>query len=211
MQMNPEHTSEKQDTTQRYEVLMELGDCNASVGRYEQARQYYERAADLEPDAAGPYVGLGVVALQSDMTEDADAAFRVALRLDPGQSRAYAGLAMIRQKTGEYTAAFEMYLKCLERNTDNLTALLGLFQVSCQMGSFEKIIHYLRVYLNQHPGDVSVMFSLGALYMKDANYTGAKDILLNVLALDPDNKEAANLLEEAEHGLARTGSGAIAV
>jgi len=96
-----------------------------------------------------------------------------------------------------------MYLKCLELDGDNLTALLGLFQSSCRMGSFGKIIHYLEVYLQMHPGDSSVMFSLAALYMKDGRFEEAKNILLDLLSLDENHKDAANLLEEVEHSLAQ--------
>jgi tetratricopeptide (TPR) repeat protein len=94
-------------------------------------------------------------------------------------------------------------MKSLELDSDNITALLGLFQTSCQMGSFAKIIHYLRVYLNMHPGDTSVMFSLAALYTKQNQFEQSQKILLDILALDPANQEAANLLEEVEHSLAQ--------
>jgi len=194
--------AEHENTTQRYEVLQELGDCYASVGSYEQAQKCYEKAATLGPDEAGPYVGLGVVALQKELLEDAEIAFRVACRLDGNCAKGYAGQAMVAQERGDYKQAFDMYLKCLELDTDNLTALLGLFQTSCQMGSFGKVIHYLEVYLDMHPGDISVMFSLAALYVKDGHLEQAGTLLGDILALDPGNSDAANLLEEVEHSLA---------
>ncbi len=191
------------DTTQHYEVLQELGDCYTSVQRYPQAQRCYEKAATLCPDEPGPYVGLGVVALQQNLLEDAEIAFRVACRLDSDCSKAYAGLAMIAQQKADYKKAFEMYLKSLELNTDNLTALLGLFQTSCKMNSFAKVIHYLEMYLQMHPGDVSVKLSLAALYMKEGKFEQSKQMLLDILALAPSNTDAVNLLEEVEHGLAQ--------
>ena len=73
---------ERHKRTQRYEVLRELGDCYTSVGNYSQANRCYEKAASLGPDEPGPYVGLGVAALQMGKLEDAEIAFRVACRLD---------------------------------------------------------------------------------------------------------------------------------
>jgi cytochrome c-type biogenesis protein CcmH/NrfG len=70
------------------------------------------------------------------------------------------------------------------------------------MGSFARVIYYLEVYLTMHPDDSSVMFSLAALYMKEDNFAKSRDVLLNIIELYPDNKEAANLLEEVEHNLA---------
>jgi tetratricopeptide (TPR) repeat protein len=190
--------------TQHYDVVKELGDCHASVGNYPEAQRCYEKAASLAPDEAGPYIGVGVIALQEGKVEDADVAFKVARRLDPQCSKAYCGLAMIRQQKGLWSESFDLYLKCLELDSDNLTALLGLFQVSCQMGSFSKVIHYLEVYLNMHPGDISVMFCLSTLQFKDGRIDNAREILQNILILDPNNTDAANLLEEVEHTLAQT-------
>jgi tetratricopeptide (TPR) repeat protein len=203
MDITQNNVDEQHDSTQHYEVLQELGDCYASVGNYSQAQQYYEKAAVLSPDEADPYVGLGVVALQKNLLDDAEIAFRVACRLNTNCAKAYAGFAMVAQQRADYKQAFEMYLKSLELDTDNLVALLGLFQASCQMGSFAQVIHYLEIYLNMHPGDTSVMFPLAALYMKDGKFEESKNILLNLLSLDEDHKDAANLLEEVDHSLAQ--------
>lgn len=202
MDMIHGNISEQENTSQRYEVLRELGDCYASVGSCEQAQRCYEKAASLGPDEADPYVGLGVVAMQQGLLEDAEIAFRVAYRLDSASSKACAGLAMVAQERGDYGQAFDMYLRCLELDTDNLTALLGLFQASCKMGSFAQVIHYLEVYLDMHPGDGSVMFSLAALYVREGRLIEAELLLKDILVVDADNRDASDLLEEVEHSLA---------
>jgi tetratricopeptide (TPR) repeat protein len=200
--MEMKRNTAKQNTLLvQYEVLQGLGNCYSCVGDSTQAVQCYEKAASLGPDEPEPYVGLGIVALQENRLEDAEIAFRVACRLDNNCAKAYAGQAMVAQQKGDYEQAFEMYLKCLELNTDDLTALLGLFQTSCHMNSFAKVIHYLEVYLDMHPGDGSVMLSLAALYMKENRFEQSRKILLDILILDPANKDAVDLLEEVEHNL----------
>ncbi|MGD0572941.1 MAG: tetratricopeptide repeat protein [Sedimentisphaerales bacterium] len=194
---------EQRNAAQHYEALMDLGDYLTSVGKYDEAQRKYEEAALLSPDAARPYAGLVIVALQKNNLEDADIAFRIACRLDQNCAKAYAGLAMIEQQRKHYSQACKMYLKCLELESDNLTALLGLFQTSCQIDSFEKTIHYLRIYLDMHPGDRSVMIALAALYMNDGRSDEAREILRNVLALEPGHKDATDLLEKIEHGQAK--------
>lgn len=189
---------------QGYEELQKLGDHYTSVGDYTQAQQCYGKAASLNPDEPDPYVGLGVIAFQKNLLDDAEIAFRVACRLNHDCFKAYAGLAMTAQERNDYEKAFEMYLKCLELDPDNLAALLGLFQTSCRMGSFAKVIHYLETYLSMHPDDSSVMFSLAALYVKEDRFDQSRKILADILTLDPANKDAANLLEEVDRNLART-------
>jgi Flp pilus assembly protein TadD len=205
MDMIETNETNRHKETQHYEVLRELGDCYTSVGDYGQAQRCYEKAASLGPDEPGPYVGLGVAGLQSQKLDEAEIAFRVACRLDPKCARAYAGLAMVCQQRQDFQQAFDLYMKSLELDTDSITTLLGLFQVSCQMGSFAKVIYYLEVYLNMHPGDISVMFALAALYLKDGRAEQSRTMLLDLLSLDPANRDAANLLEEVRHTLAQTG------
>ena len=200
MEIKPS-TAEQHTLLVQYEVLQGLGNCYSCVGNSTQAEQCYEKAASLGPDEPEPYVGLGIVALQENRLEDAEIAFRVACRLDSNCAKAYAGQAMVAKQKGNYEQAFEMYLKCLELDTDNLTALLGLFQTSCHMNSFEKVIHYLEVYLDMHPGDDSVMLSLAALYIKESHFEQSRKMLLDILTLDPDKKDAVDLLEEVEHNL----------
>jgi tetratricopeptide (TPR) repeat protein len=203
MDVKQNNTDQQHDSTQHYEVLMELGDCHTSVGDYPEAQQCYEKAAVLYPDEAGPYVGLGVVALQKNLIDYALTAFKVACRLDNNSAKAYAGLGMVAQQRGDYKRAFDMFLKSLEMDTNNMIGLLGLFQTSCQMGSFEKVTYYLETYLNMHPGDVSVMYPLAALYMKDGKLKDSRKVLLDILTLDSNHKDAANLLEEVEHNIAQ--------
>ncbi|MGC9453814.1 MAG: tetratricopeptide repeat protein [Phycisphaerae bacterium] len=183
---------------QHYEVLREMGDCYAALGRSDKAADCYRRAAELAPGLAGPHVGLGVLAIQSGRLDDAVKALRTACELDPTCAEGYGGLAMIHQQRGDYHSAFDMYLKCLELDTDNLVALLGLFQTSCQMGTFGKITRYLETYLDRHPGDTSVLFCLATLYARDGQHDKARDAVLRVLALEPGKSEAADMLRELD-------------
>lgn len=176
--------------------LQQLADSFLSVGDLDQAQGCYEKAAVLDPDAPAPYVGLAAVALRKHRLDDARLAFRVACRLDPRCAKAYEGLGRVAQQNEDFETAFEMYLKCLELDTNNLVALLGLFQASSQMGSFAKIIHYLEVYLTMHPGDTAVMFTLATLYIKEDRCGQAKAMLESIRAISPDNTDAQNLLEE---------------
>ncbi|MFA5238925.1 MAG: hypothetical protein WC476_04345 [Phycisphaerae bacterium] len=191
------------DTIGHYEELQELGDHYTSVGDYIQAQKCYEKATSLSPDEPGPYVGLGIIDFQKDLLDEAELSFRVACRLAYDCSGAYAGLAMVAQKRADYEKAFEMYLKCLELDTNNMAALLGLFQTSCQMGTFAKLIHYLELYLGMHPDDISVMFSLAAIYVKEGRFEQSRKTLLDILALESGNEDAANLLEEVNRNLAQ--------
>ncbi len=113
--------------------------------------------------------------------------YEKAVSLEPDRSKPY--------------RAFQMYLKCLESDTDNITALLGLFRVSRQIDSFSKVTHHMEAYVKIHPGDTKVMFCLATLYMKDGRLNEAKKVLAEVLGSEPGYTNTVNLLEEVEHRL----------
>jgi len=194
-------TAEPYGIRQHFDVLKELADCYAERGQGERDADLYRQAADLLPDDPAPAVGLGTLAVRTGRLDEAAEHFRAALQTDPACADAHGGLAMVHQRQGRYDEALEAYLKCLERDQDNLVALLGLFQTSCQMGTFEKIIHYLQVYLERHPGDTSVLFCLASLYVKECRLDDARQTLLTVLALEPDKDDAERLLNDVEQRL----------
>lgn len=188
---------------ERYAVLKELGDCHAAVGDAAAARQCYQDACNLAPEETGTYVGMGLLAAQDGRLEEARRSFDIARHLDPACAGAYEGLATIHRRTQNFPAAFEMYLKCLELDTNNLMALLGLFQTSCQMGTFSKITYYLEIFLETNPQDTSVLFCLATLYARDGRLRHASKALRRVLDLAPDKIEAAKLLAQVTSSLAK--------
>ena len=187
----------------RNEILADLGDCYAAMGNEPEARACYEKARDLAPGDSGPHLALGAIAMQAGDLEQAERNFHGATQVDPGCAAAYGGLAMTHQERQNYATAFDLYLKCLELDSDNLVAMLGLFQTSCQMGTFAKVIHYLEVFLEGHPDDTSVLFCLATLYARDGRLREAGKALLTVLSLQPQNVEAATLLAQVSSGLVR--------
>jgi tetratricopeptide (TPR) repeat protein len=188
---------------QHYEVLLELAECYAALADTRAASDCYHQAMALAPDQAQPHVGLGTVAVEAQQWEQAEAEFTQAVRLEPDSAEGYGGLALVRQHRQDYAAAFDMYLRCLDRDSDNLVALLGLFQTSRQMGNFSKIVQYLELYLQRHPDDASVLFCLGSLYARDGQFQDARRTLRRVLELEPGKPEAMEMLVEVEQRLSR--------
>ena len=197
----PDGMSTLRSAQRQYRELKRLGDCYAALRDHRRARQYYNEAACAAPEQSGPYVGLGVLSMQAQRLDEAERAFRIALRMQPDCPEALRGLAAVYHSTGRYPQAFQTYLKCLHHDPDNLLALLGLFQSSREMGTFAQIIHFLEVYLDKHPEDPAVRFCLASLYAREGRLPEARADLETVLAAQPDNAEAARLLDEVRRAL----------
>ncbi|MBT3199259.1 MAG: tetratricopeptide repeat protein [Phycisphaerales bacterium] len=183
-------------------ILAQMGDCYADDSDDATAERHYRAAIALSPTYSAPYVGLGTIALQADRFEQAREFFETAIEIQDDCGEAYSGLAIIHENQQDYSAAFEMHLKCLELDTNNLVALLGLFQASCEMGTFSKITHYLEIYLGGNPGDTSVLFCLATLYARDGRLQDAKRVTQKILTLEPEKEGAARLLSQLNEAVA---------
>ncbi len=179
-------------------LLTDLAKGHTPLASHDQALRYYLKATQTSPNESEPYVGLGMIALQLEKPDLARRSLETALDMDPECSAACGGLAMLQQQDGNYPAAFDLYLRCLDIDSDNLFALLGLFQTSCQMGSFGKVIGFLELYLKKHPDDSSVLFCLATLYAREGQLPQARDGLIRVLVLEPDKVEASKLLTNVQ-------------
>jgi Flp pilus assembly protein TadD len=179
-----------------------MADCCTMAGDFGQAQRLYSDAVGCQPQRAEAYVGLGAVAMADGRTGDARRYFQLARELDCRCPQAYAGLALIYHDDRQYPAAFDMYLRCLDLNSDHLLALLGLFQVSCQMGTFAMITRYLKLYLRRHPDDTAVLFCLATLHARGGSLKAAREAALRVLALEPTHTEAVLLLQQIEQTIA---------
>ena len=185
--------------TYHYKNLKDLGDCHAAMGDLKHARISYEQAASANPLDAAPRVDLGVLAIRDGRFHEAKEHYRKAIALNPAHSEAYGGFAVACHQLRQHVEAFEAYMKCLELDQDNLVALLGLFQTSCQMGTFAQIIRYLEIYLQSHADDTAVLFCLATLYARDSRFDQARRAVLKVLSIEPEKPEAMKLLIQIEN------------
>lgn len=174
-----------------------------ALADYEQAKRTCLAATAGGGNPVDLCVRLAAIASEAGRTDEAIDALRAAIAMDPRCRPAYGALAMIHQKRQDYPLAVEMYLKCLELDSDDLLALLGLFQTCCKMGTFAIIIRYLEIYLGGHPRDVAVLFCLATLYARDGRLEKARKALGVILSLEPGKSEASHLLAQVEAALAR--------
>ncbi len=180
-----------------FSACMELGKHYLSIGRYPQARHCYESAAGYRRGAAA-YVGLGASALRMDSLDEAEEAFRTAVRLDPACGPALNGLGTVAERRGDSHEAFELYAQSLDRRPGDAEALLGLFQSACRTGRYEAALGRFVRAVEAYPGDKVVKFSLAVLYHKLGRLSDARRVLVEILSDSRDYSCAADLLEEVE-------------
>ncbi len=182
-----------------YDFLIRRAEYYLAANRFEPARLDYIKASLQAPHKPGPYVGLGLVALQTHDLQKARTAFETACRLDPACARAFCGLAIVNHTQSRSEQALGMYCRCLELDGDNITALLGLMELSAQHGRFKEIKRFLRQYAVRHPEDVASRLALAAVHLNEDQFAAAREVLMDVLIIEPRNATASAILEELAH------------
>lgn len=182
-----------------YDVLMRRADFCVASAKSKGALRYYIKASALAPNRPEPYVGLGVISLHQNDLRSAQAAFETACRLDETCEGGFCGLGIVYQQQGNWQKALSMYSRCLELDGDDMTALLGLLEISHQTGDLEEIEYFLRHYLATYPHDIAIMLCLASVYLQEEQFDAARHVLTDVLILDADNTTAVDLIEELDH------------
>ena len=180
-----------------YSVRVDMGDCLASLGRYDQALARYNMAQSDDPADSRVHVGIGVINLLNGKLAEAVESFAKALRYSPDNSRAQCGLGMAYFGIGKKNEAFDCFRKSLESDPENVTALHELIKASYELERYEAAAHHTKRYLMYHPLETDFLFSLAGLFYKQGSFREAMDTLERLLIVSPEYDGASELMAKA--------------
>ncbi|ADI85775.2 glycosyltransferase [Geobacter sulfurreducens] len=179
-------------------VLVDLGDCLASLEKYDDALALYQESLVLCPTNGRALVGVGVVRYMTRRIAEAADAFSRALEIDPADPKALCGLGMARCAQGRNAEGFELYGRALEAEPENLTAVHESVRLAYELGRFNEAARRLESYLRHHPGDIDILFACAGLLHMAGRNADARDALERLLVFSPDYSGAMELLAKLE-------------
>jgi tetratricopeptide (TPR) repeat protein len=144
-----------------------LGAAQAEAGELAAALESYDAAVALKPDFAEAHNNRGNVLLALGRLGDAKAAFERAIALRPHYAEAYNNLGNAAREEGQLVAAEAHYLRSLSLQPGEVGPLFNL---------------------------ITVLEELGKLEEADAMVEQAMAAAQRILAAEPQNAEAANVL-----------------
>lgn len=106
-------------------ALTRLAQAAESNGNALNTANIYRRIAERQPSAAQPRIDLGRALLRSGDFDGADAAFRQALVIAPGNVDGEVGLAQVLLARQQHKEALAAFSAILERHPQNIKALNG--------------------------------------------------------------------------------------
>jgi Flp pilus assembly protein TadD len=145
----------------------------------------FKRAADLEPEWAGPHVNLGVVFGRMNRPSKAAEAYIAALERDPENPVACFNLGTVQHKRGKHQEAVRAFEELLQLAPDYPHVRSTLANVLGELKEFDRAIALLLEELEIEPDCASCWSSLGLAYVCTGNVERGEQCLRRALQLDP--------------------------
>lgn len=120
------------------------------------------------------------------------------LNIAPDYAAAYNMAGIINFEEGDLEKAIQSFSQAIENDHDLLDAKRNLAEVMLSKGDYEKGINIFDEILGEHPNDVLVLNRMGQLYFEVGKKDMAIKFINKVLEVEPDNKDALELLEILE-------------
>lgn len=170
-----------------------LGEIYLSLGQYDQAQTYLERALELDTQGvavADAFRNLGLLYSNQGRWEEALQPYQAALQRAPNQAYIAVELANNYIALGEIDQAIAVLSSIVERNPRDTTVLFSLGNAHTRNGDFDRAFEYYRRCLDVDPNNVPCLSYLGGLQWSDGDFVTAAVNLQRAIELgsqDPDD------------------------
>lgn len=177
-----------------YEINKELGECYLFMGDMDKAETYYRKAASSASEYPDPYMGLATIAVQRGNLNDALVLYFKAISIQEND-KAIAGAGLVYMEMGNHDEAMKYFEQALNLNSENTIALNCLVRESYMNNCVERVIPVLERSVNLHTENEAYRITLAGCFMSVGRSAEARDLLENVLSVNPSNQEARDLFE----------------
>ena len=157
-----------QGTTERAQILANIGRFYLKGGHYEKAVSAYQKAIGMDPELESAYNGIGVAYTMLERYEAAITAQQKALELQPNFPKAHAGigLAYFRQDKTEF--ALKHYRQAIALAPQFLEAHLKIATVLLNQGRYTEATDTYLTIISLKPDDAEAYHNLGLCYAYQA-------------------------------------------
>ena len=156
-------------------------------GKYEAALDYYQKAAEANPDDPDTWRGLGSCYVGLDKTDDAIRAFHKSIAVAPDDAAGHFLLAMYYKALGQFQREIPSLLQVMSIAPDNVRARIELGEAYGRMGRTAEQAEAYRGILKLKPDHVTALQLLGQTMGRMGRYDEALEFLRKANVLAPDN------------------------
>ncbi len=166
------------------------------AGRLEEALEWLEIAALLDPSWSHALLNLGVARRRGGDLEGAEQAYREATAADPGNFEAYHNLALLLRLRGERDASREVLRLLDRRDNRDPFIFLALGDDSLEVGRSEEAKRFYRRAAGLDPRAAAPRASLGLAALAEGRRDRARRWLERAVRRDPEDDRVVRLRRE---------------
>ncbi len=169
------------------QVMFELAFLCQQTGQEKRSIEIYERYLKEEPFDEGAWNNLGEVYLVTGDYQKALEAFDFQLAIHPASPDGLFNKARTMMSMERYPEAIGMFRKYLEKNPEDVEAMLLLGNCYHVTGENQRALSWYKVAAGENPDDPEPCYRAAQLYRKMNRLNDAEVCALRSLEIDPDN------------------------
>ncbi len=174
----------------KFNLLVELGNLCIKLGKFKDAKAYFEKALEENSENELPYVGLAKIELKN---KNVDKAEQFLEKLD-GSNKKFI-LSEIKFLKKDFEESYKLLIDALKEDPENLEGITLLGKLSFKLNKYDDFERFLKIFHSKNPSDTNIIYALaGCLYCED-KLDEAKKYLEKLLTIDKENIKAKELLE----------------
>jgi tetratricopeptide (TPR) repeat protein len=181
----------------------------AERGDHEVALFWFRRAANLDPEWAGPHTNLGAALMRLGKPDLARRAYERALAIEPDSAAAHYNMGALQRQAGERASARVSFERALEHQPWLATAIIALAELDLDEGDARAAIDRLSSALEHQPGDADLWAHLGQALAAQGERDDAEACWRRTVDIDPAHPLACRGLADLLAGESRFAEAAL--
>ena len=183
-------------------ALTDLGVSFSRRGEYKQAREYFQKAIDLNPKNLTAQFNLGLAERWLNNPDGAVGAFEKVAQLNPKDPKAKIQIADVRKSQGNFKESAKILEEVVQSNQDPGALNNLAFVYALQGVKLDKALGYVEQAIKLGGESADNLDTKGWVLYKMGDHAQGLDYLRRAVAKAPANQEIRGHLEEAQGRLA---------
>jgi tetratricopeptide (TPR) repeat protein len=175
-------------------VLLRRGQRFGKEGRFDLAEAAFRAAVASDPNNAEALANLGISLANLGQTDGAQKNLIESLRLDDSSAVTHFSLGVIYDRQGEDAAAIAQYRAAVERDPNNIQAIVYLADAIMRTDSPVDAARWYQQALSKEPGSTRIALSLAFALIKAADHREARKVLETAFSRHPKTAAVINAL-----------------
>lgn len=151
-------------TTERAQILVNIGRFYLKDGHYEKAVSEYQKAIGMDPQSVAAYNGIGVAYTMLEKYDEAVAAQQKALALQPDFAKAHAGIGLAYFRQDKTELALKHYRQAVTLDPQFLEARLKIAMILLNQQHYAEATDAYLTIISLKPDDAEAYHNLGLCY-----------------------------------------------